>query len=227
MAALKKIGEGKNYVLYEDDRGNKLIRIDKIRFSYPFIGTPGEDENDDGQKTKKWRNVGMLPKATHVDAKNAVKAIIEELMKKNDVKVPGDRWFLTNGDDKEDENMHGHWLISASDGRIRPSARDAKGSLIRIEAEDGGIDDKATIAKIDETFYGGCWGGMLIRPWYFDGKSKKSNKTLPKRIVAGLTAVQFWKDDKPFGSGRIDDSDAWESQDDGDDGMSGGDDDDI
>jgi hypothetical protein len=208
MAALKKIGEGTNYVLYEDDRGNKLIRIDKVRFSYPFVGTPGEDENDNGEKTKKWRVVGMLPKATHVAAKDAVKAIITELLTKNEVKVPTTHWFLTNGDDKEDETMAGHWLVSASDGRIRPSARNAKGEL---------MDD---IVKIDEAFYGGMWGSILIRPWYFDGTSKKSKKSLPKRIVAGLTGVQKWKDDKPFGSGRIDDTDAWDAQGDDDgDGM--------
>lgn len=215
MAALVKIGEGTNYTLYNDDRGNTLIKIDKIRFSYPFVGTPGEDENDNGEKTRKWRAVAMLPKATHVAAKDAVKKIISDLMAKNEVKVPGTHWFLTNGDDKEDEAMHGHWLVSASDGRIRPSARDQKGLL---------MDD---IAKIDEKFYGGCWGNILIRPWYFDGTSKKSTKKLPKRIVAGLTGVQFWKDDKPFGSGRIDDTDAWGATDDsGDDGM-GGDDDEI
>lgn len=222
MAALKKVGEGKNYVLYEDDRGNKLIRIDKVRFSFPFIGTPGEDEDDNGNKKKKWRVVGMLPKETHLDAKNAIKKIVEELMLKNDVKVPTERWFLSDGTKKADEEgekyetMRNHWLVSASDGRVRPTARNAKGELI--------LD----IDKIDEMFYGGCWGNVLIRPWYFDGKSKAdTKKTLPKRIVAGLTGVQFWKDDKPFGSGRIDDTDAWESVDDsGDDGMGGSSDDD-
>lgn len=218
MAALKKLGEGKNYVLYEDDRGNTLIRIDKVRFSFPYVGTPGEDENDDGQKVKKWRAVGMLPKETHLEAKNAVKKIIEDLMKKAEAKVPVERWFLSDGDKKADEDdkyeaMRNHWLVSASDGRVRPTARNAKGELI--------LD----VSKIDETFYGGCWGNILIRPWYFDGTSKKQKKALPKRIVAGLTGVQFWKDDKPFGASRIDDSDAWDSVDDGEDGMEGGDDD--
>jgi hypothetical protein len=210
MAALKKIGEGANYTLYEDERGNPLIKIDGVRFSYPFVGTPGEDENDAGDTVKKWRIVGMLPKATHVAAKDAVKKIITDLIAKNEVKIPNSHWFLTNGDDKDDENMHGHWLVSASDGRIRPTVRDRKGQLI-LEVE-----------KIDEMIYGGCWGNILIRPWYFNGTSKQSKKTLPKRIVAGLTGVQFVKDDKPFGSGRIDDTDAWGAVDDGDDGMGGG-----
>lgn len=227
MAALKKIGEGTNYVLYEDDRGNKLIRLDKVRLSYPFIGTPGEDTKDDGSKEKKWRVQAMLPKATHKAAKDAVKAIIMELMAKADggngakgIKVPQERWFLSDGDAKADEDskyeaMRDHFLVAASDGRIRPSARDQKGQL---------MDD---IAKIDEKFYGGCWGNVLIRPWFFDGKSKKAKdgKVLPKRIVAGLTGVQFWKDDKPFGSGRIDDTEAWDSVDDGDDDGMGDDDD--
>jgi hypothetical protein len=215
MAALKKIGDGTNFVMYEDDRGNKLVKLDKVRFSYVFVGTPAPDEDDAGKPAPKWRGVFMLPKATHVAAKDAVKSIITELMAKNEVKIPNTHWFLSNGDDKEDENMHGHWLVSASDGRIRPTVRNGRGELL------------LEIDTIDKMIYGGCWGNALVRPWYFDGKSKKSNKTLPKRIVAGLTGVQFWKDDTPFGSGRIDDTDAWGAVDEeGGDGMSSGSDDD-
>ena len=63
--------------------------------------------------------------------------------------------------------------------------------------------------EADESFYGGCWGNLLIRPWYFNGKAKGSTKTYPKRICCGYNGVQFLKDDTPFGSGRIDDTAAW------------------
>src|SRR5690606_39174985 len=107
-----------------------------------------------------------------------------------------------------------HWLVSASDGKIRPVARDRKGQV---------IDD---IEKIDEVFYGGVWAHVLIRPWFFSGKSKNSTKNYPKRVSAGLNGVVFFQDDKPFGTGRIDDTDAWDDlpQDGG--GANGMDDDD-
>lgn len=215
MSALKEVKRVKNAVLYVDDKGVEFIKLENVRASYPYIGTPSEDENDNGDKTTSYRITGMLPKATHLEAKNLIKEVIERLLKTNEAKVPLDKWFLSNGNDKESEDMHDHWLVSASDKSRRPTARDQKGQV---------IDD---IAKIDDKFYGGCWVSILIRPWYFNGKSAKSTKTYPKRISAGLQAVQFLRDDKPFGQGRVDDSDVWGSVDDngGDDGMDDNDDD--
>jgi hypothetical protein len=140
----------------------------------------------------------MLPKATHVAAKDAFVELMNKLMTANEVKIPPEYRCIKNGDDKDDENMHGHWLISFSEaGKNRPGARNVKGELIEgAEA----IDDK---------FYGGCWGSVLLRPWYFNGKAKNSTKTYPKRICCGYNGVQFLKDDEPFGNGRVDDTDAW------------------
>lgn len=197
MAALTLVKEVPNAKLYKDPSGQHLIRIDNVRLSYPFLGTPSEDTNDDGEKVKKWRVVGMLPKATHQAAHDLIASEIEKVIKENDAKVPKANWFLADGDEKEGAEMADHWLVTASDGKIRPKCRDRKGQV---------IDD---IAKIDEIFYGGCWGHILIRPWFFGGKAKDSTKTFPKRVPAGLNAVVFLKDDKPFGTGRIDDEDAW------------------
>lgn len=202
MAKLTPVKEVKNATLYQDQDGNPYIRIDGVRASYPFLGTPSTDENDNGDKQKKWRIVLMLPKKTHVAAKDLVVEVIQRLMKEN-ASVPKDRWFIKNGDEHEDENMHGHWLISASDGRYRPKCRDVNGQV---------MDE---IDEIDSLFYGGCWVHGMIRPWFFDGKSKNSKKPLPKRVCAGITSVMFHDDDKPFGAGRIDDDDVWGN----DDGM--------
>jgi Protein of unknown function (DUF2815) len=209
MSQLTTVKTVKNAVLMKDSRGEFFIRIDRVRFSYPFVGTPSEDEGDDGSARKSWRTTVMLPKETHLEAKNLCKEIILGLNKTNEAKVPTDKWFLKDGDESEDENMAGHWLVAAADSKNRPKARDRKGHV---------IDD---IAKIDEVFYGGMWGSILIRPWFFNGKARNSSKTYPKRISANLVGVMFWKDDKPFGSGRVDESEAWDTSgaDDEDDGM--------
>jgi hypothetical protein len=207
MARLEIVKEVENAVLYVDDNENYYIRYNGCRASYPFLGTPSTDENDNGDTTKKWRIVLMLPKKTHAAAKDLTVEVINKLMKQNSA-VPKDRWFIKNGDESDNEEMHGHWLVSASDGRYRPKCRDVNGQV---------IDD---IDEIDNTFYGGCWVHALIRPWYFDGKSKNSKKPLPKRVCAGISSVVFAEDDKPFGNGRIDDDDVWGN----DDGFGGGDD---
>jgi hypothetical protein len=209
MAQLTVVKTVKGGALLQDSSGELFIRLDRVRLSYPFLGTASEDESDSGEKRKNWRVVAMLPKATHTAVKDLCKERIQALLKENEAKVPPDKWFLSNGNDKEDELMHEHFLVTAADSRNRPKIRDRKGNV---------IDD---IGKIDDMFYGGCWGHVLIRPWFFAGKAKSSTKTFPKRVSANLVGVMFAEDDTPFGSGRVDESDAWDglAKDASDDGM--------
>lgn len=209
MAHMEVVKKGKNFILYKaDDRD--LIKIEGVRFSYPFFGEQREEESeDDGSKRKSWRGVAMLPKATHGAAKEAFMQLVEKLKNSNKVKIPSEYICLKDGDDKDDESMHGHWLISFSDsGKRRPSVRTVHNEIL-TESE-----------EIDEMFYGGCWGSVLLRPWYFNGQAKGKKKTYPKRICCGYNGVQFLRGDTPFGSGRVDDTDAWGDE------SGGGDDDD-
>ncbi len=213
MPALEKIKSGPNFIIYASGE-QKLIKIDGVRFSYPHFGKKKVDEQDDGTMKEAWSGVAMLPKATHVAAKDAFVELMNELMTKNEVKIPPEYRCIKNGDDKEDEAMHGHWLITFSDSQRRPAVRDKNGGLITDET------------KIDSMFYGGSWGDVLLRPWYFNGQAKGKAKPYPKRICCGFTGVMFRKDDKPFGNGVIDDTDAWgapsggaSSDDDNDDGL--------
>lgn len=202
MAKLELVKEVKHGALYIDEKDQYYIRLEECRLSYPFVGTPSSDEDDNGNTQKKWRCVFMLPKKTHVELKDLIVEVINKLVKAN-VNVPKDRWFIKNGDEMEDENMHDHWLVSASDGKYRPKVRD----------EDNQVMDD--VSEIDDKFYGGCWGHGLIRPWFFDGKARNAKKPLPKRVVAGLSSVVFFDDDKPFGAGRVDDGDVWGDSDNG------------
>lgn len=214
MAALQEVSKGKNFVVYTDGR-EKLIKVMNVRLSYPHFGAKRvEKDEETGRERATWNGVAMLSKSSHVEAKDAFMKLINEIMDNapNDkggkgVKIPPEYRCIKNGDDKEDENMHGHWLISFSDGNRRPAIRDQRGELILDES------------TIDEKFYGGCYGNVLIRPWFFNGKAKGSTKTYPKRICGGFVGAQFVKDGEPFGNGRIDDTDAWGAVDDSDDGM--------
>lgn len=208
MAALEKVKEGKNFIVYKAPNGDYLIKIENVRFSYPHFGARQEQESDTGDKELSWGGVAMLPKETHAAAKEQFDKIVANLLKrngetKNGVQVPAKvdpaNYCIKDGDNKEDPNMEGHWLITfkEKDASRRPGVRNAQGGVMTDEA------------KIDEMFFGGVWGDVLLRPWYFGGKTKKSTKTFPKRVCCGFTGVQFRREDEAFGQGRIDDSDAW------------------
>lgn len=208
LTLLKTVKNSKGVLtakLFQDPQSKlKTIYIENVRFSFPFVGTAGEDEDENGNKKKSWRVLAMLPKETHTEAKDLCKEVIQELMTANDVKVPSTEWFLTNGDgekytsDEKYKAMNGHWLVSAKDARIHPRVYNERGQPMDL-TEEG-------LKIIDDKFYGGCWGSVLIRPWYFNGTVKGSSKKFPKRILAGLSSVQFHHDDTPFGQGRIDDT---------------------
>jgi len=199
--------------LYEDDKGNPLLRLDDVRGSYLFLGKQADDKNDDGTPNPKWRGIGMLPKA-RVEAYDLVIATIDKIVAaqgkgEKAVKVLRANMFIQDGDEREDETMHGHWLISASETKQRPTARNRQGKEITDATE------------IDRTFYSGCYLTMVIRPWFFGGVVKGKDKAYPKRVAASLGSVFFMRDGEPFGAGKIDDSSIYDDLADGDDGLGG------
>jgi len=216
MAALQEVRKGKNFVIYTDGR-EKLIKLMNGRLSYPHFGAKRvEKDEETGRERATWNGVAMLGKTSHAEAKAAFDSLMNEIKAaqtnektgKKGIVIPSEYLCLKDGDEKEDEAMHGHWLISFSDSNRRPAIRDQRGELIMSEE------------AIDEKFYGGCYGNVLVRPWFFNGKAKGSTKTFPKRICCGFVGAQFVKDGDPFGNGRIDDSDAWSSvEDEGNDGL--------
>lgn len=212
MTAPVKIGSGKNFILYRVGEEESIL-INNVRVSHPHLGAQKENEGDNGTSLS-WNGVAMLNKKTHVEAKEAYMGICKRIMDKNKVKIPSEYLAIKNGDEKEDENYHGHWVVSFSDkGKRRPPIRDKNAQIITDAKE------------IDEMFYGGCWINVWLRPWLFNGKAKGSAKTYPKRIPCGFLGVQFVRDDTPFGKARVDDTDVWGSaeSDDGNDGMDDGD----
>ena len=170
-------------ILYSDG----TILVNGVRASYPHFGKAFEATNDDGKKSEKWSMKGMMPKATHKPAMRLMKKHMEQMMKDNKVSdLASDRKYLRNGDDLGKEEMKGHFVFSASE-TSPPKVRSASAAKMTEPRE------------IDDMFYGGCWVNALIRPWW------QNHQKYGKRVNAGLSAVQFLRDDEPFGEGRIDD----------------------
>jgi hypothetical protein len=185
MATRKAVKKVKNAVLYDDG----LIRVSNVRFSHPHLDRPykGSNDSDNKNAVAKYGVTGMLPKDTHSAAKKLIEERIEAILKENKVKaLASEKKFLRDGDESDKDEYEGHWTISAREER-RPILRQAldDGTLEVVEPED---------AK--EVFYGGCWGSLLIRPWF-------QNNKYGKRVNAGLTAATKKADDEAFGEGRI------------------------
>lgn len=205
MTKLTEVKRVKNAVLLSDGE-NEFIRLDNVRISFPAVGTPDPEVDDEGnprldkkgKQKMRFKLSAMLPKKTHLEAKDLCVEVMNKLLRKNDAKVAQDKRFISNGDETDREEYQGHWVVNAAETR-RPPVRDRKGELV-MEAE-----------AIDTLIYAGCWANVLIRPWYFNGKAKGAKKDYPKRIACGLTGVQFSRDDTPFGGGRVDEEDVWDT----------------
>ena len=170
-------------LLYSDG----TILVNHVRASYPHFGKPYEATNDDGKKSEKWSMKGMMPKETHKPAMRLMKKHMEQMMKDNKVSdLASDRKYLRNGDDLGKEEMKGMFVFSASE-------------TDPIKVRSASAAKMTDPAEIDRLFYGGCWVNALIRPWW------QNHAKYGKRVNSGLSAVQFFKDDEPFGEGRIDD----------------------
>lgn len=186
MADRRVVKEVANAVKYSDG----TILIKGVRFSYPHVLVPKAGTDDAGKPTAPtFGIVGMMPKRTHVAAKDLLKEAIQDILTANKIaELPAARLFLRNGDEEGKspgkEMYKGHFLFSAREQESRPpSVRDK--------------DGRTKLGRTDASrVYGGCWGNVLIRPWY-------QNNSYGKRMNAGLSAVQFLRDDAAFGEGRI------------------------
>ena len=188
------VKEVPNAVLYSDG----TILVKNVRASYPALFNPKENTSDDGTVTASYQCVGLMPKATHDEAKKLIVGYMNELLKDKGekgkpLKLPADRKFIKDGDPKDEDDVgkpenEGMWVVST---------RETKKPALLDNRKDPKTGKKRRLTDADkDRIYGGCYINMLIRPWF------QSNK-YGKRLNAGLAAVQFLRDGEAFGQGRI------------------------
>jgi hypothetical protein len=170
----------KNAVLYTDG----LIRIDGVRLSYPHLARPHKGDSDDGNAVAKYSVVGLMPKKTHAAVKNLLDKISLEFFKEKNkgARIPKDKQFCRDGDDVGKDEYEGMWTVNASETK-RPVLKNQRKETLSVE-------------EAEELFFAGCWGTLLIRPWWQDNK-------FGKRLNANLISVQYVRTDTAFGEGRI------------------------
>jgi hypothetical protein len=182
VTILKKV---KNGVLYSDG----TIRIERVRLSYPHVGhAHAMKDPKTGEMGKPLFSVTcLLNKTEHAEVvRELITPNNKRLMEENKCeKVKADAKFIRDGDGElvDSEVAIGHFTVSCRETR-RPIVMDRKGELV-------------TADQAGEMFYGGCWGHVIIRPWY------QESADYGKRLNCGFASVRFWKDDEQFGEGRI------------------------
>lgn len=188
-----------NAVRYSDG----TILLKGVRLSYPWLFKAQANKRDDGTITHSYSVTALMPKATHEAAKQMCVRAVNGLLKEHNKgqKIPSDKKFIRDGDPKDEDDAGkpenaGMWVVAT---------RETKKPILRDRKKDPETGKARRLTDADsELIYGGCWGNVLIRPWYQDNK-------YGKRVNAGLSAVQFLKDDEPFGSGRISQDDVDET----------------
>lgn len=171
-----------NCKVYDDG----TILVQNVRFSYPHVDKPWAKKETD---TKKHSLKGLMPKKTHVAAKNMIKKHIDKLLEeKNKGQALAKKdLFLRNGDDGAKAEEAGMFTVSASSqADAQPSVR---GKDTRPIPQD----------KIAKSIVGGYGGDMLIKPWF-------QNNEHGKKVNAEIIACQLKYDSgpnwEPFGDAQ-------------------------
>lgn len=174
-------------ILYSDG----TILLKEIRFSYPHLDKPFKGE--DGEGKARYGLVGLMPKSAEYKASTQlVIREISRILKDQKATIPSANKFMRDGDLRPDKDAWvGNFTISAGEERppaLRGRGKDPKTGRARI----------LTPEEAARVFYAGCYGNILIRPWW-------QNNKWGKKVNANLLAVQFVRDGEAFGEGRISD----------------------
>lgn len=146
----------------------------KARASYPHLFTPQAFE--DGEP--KYQLTLMVPKNDignkYIELLRAKQAEATAALYPKKVPASFDRYGVNDGDDNDDPEMHGHWLVKSTN-RVKPSCVHKDGSEI-----------------VEQTaIYGGCYVRANICAKAYGTPSKGG-------AALELVAVQFLEDGTPF-----------------------------
>jgi len=174
-------------IFYSD----QTIQIQDVRASYPHLDKPWAMSE---KGVKKYQIVGLIPKTPeYLSSIQALNEHIDQFLAEKRLQpLPQSRKCLRNGDEAGKPEMMGHWTISAAERdppMLRGRHKDLRTGTLEVIPPD-------QAAKV---FYGGCWVHLLIKLWY------QEHDEGGRRVNANLFAVQFVRDDKAFGRGRISD----------------------
>lgn len=152
------------------------IKLQNVRLSFPSLFRKAVFS---GEETK-YEATFLLNKSEHAASIKEINAGIAELIKSElkGAKLPADKLCLKDGDDIAYDGYAGCMSLKASNNK-RPLVIDK---------------DTSPLTEDDNKIYAGCRVNAIVELW-------PQNNSYGKRINANILAVQFSKDDAPFGDG--------------------------
>lgn len=202
--ARTKVKVVKNAILWSDG----TITISNVRASYPHVDKKWAKKATD---TPAYSITGILPNATHKEARELCLEVAEQVRKDGKLKpnLKDDLYFIRNGDDEKKPEYANAWIIAARETQ-RPAVLNT---------------DKTAMepAEIEETIKPGGRIDLLVQPWAQDNEHGQ-------RLNASLRGVRWLRmiDGEEIGEGGLDSDEVASSfgDDDDDNGGFTGDDDD-
>lgn len=193
MAERTEVMRVPNAIRYSDG----AILVKGVRFSYPHALTPQKGQPDKVTGVvgaDSFSIVGLMPKATHREAMQLIKKEIDAILLEKKATVKADFKFLRDGNASGKDDYLNHYTISCREKPTKPPiVRDTNGR------------DKLKVSDDGVKIYGGCWGNILLRPWW-------QSNGFGKRVNANFLACQIvpanGRDASPLGeTSRISEED--------------------
>lgn len=185
--------------------GKVILR--NVRLSFDHIFEPTEEEKDDGSTVMTWKANFLFPKdraarkeegvfgvfdGKTMDIIDALKMAGEEAMVKKygDVlakhpKIPKDRKYLRDGDEKEYDGYPTNYYFSAKAALKDPPS-------VLTNRRDGNNEWIAAQPGGKAAPYAGCYVNAICSIWIMD------HKKYGKRMCVSLHSVQFYRDGEGF-----------------------------
>jgi hypothetical protein len=164
------------------------VLLTNVRLSFAHLDEPQEQEDDDGQKSLKFKCSGLISKTSAEGKRNLskLKKASEQVKEKKwgnkQPKLKANQVCVRDGDQEDWDGYEGHYYISASNKKQPELITKFKRGDDWVPAKKGQL-------------YSGCIVNMLVRLWAQD------HPKYGKRLNASVEAVQFVKDGPAFGGG--------------------------
>lgn len=193
---------------------SEIIMLSNVRLSFPHLSEPQKDQTNDGKYRVSYNAEFILSK-DHPGFKQFMTRIGEmaaDKWKEHANNVLGlinkDRKLRCYGDGSEKVNKKtfepyhgytGNLYITAGCTTIMENPEGVAKRPQIIQADGSAVDPMNTMAynQLTRQMYGGCRVNAAVKPWLQENKHGRG-------VRCDLVAVQFFKDDEPFGAGSED-----------------------
>lgn len=184
---------------------SEIIFLSDVRLSFPHLVEPQKQKNElTGAERTSWNAEFIMPDnhAGYQQFMTRYTALAQEKWKEHYgaimQMIHGDRKSRCYGSGSEKINKKTMQVYDGYVGGMFITAgRDSQPQI--IQADGSPIDPTNSMAyqQLTRKMYGGCRVNAAVKPWLQDNKHGRG-------VRCDLVAVQFARDDTPFGEGSVD-----------------------